>query len=197
MGQLEAKVEEGTNVVLDFASSISHELRVDQSLAHNGVCLTVVQCGEGRHRVVAVKETMDRTALGDLKAGDAVNLERCLRLGDRLDGHWVQGHVDDTGLCLDIQEVGGSWIFKFKYPSKHAALLVPKGSITVNGISLTLVSLGEDTFTVAIIPYTFQNTNLGQLQAGQRVNLEFDLLGKYFLRQQSLGYPVQVSPEML
>jgi len=186
MGLLTSMVEEGTNVILDFKSSLSDELKVDQSLAHNGVCLTVVRCGSGHHRVVAVKETMKRTALGDLKAGDAVNLERCLRLGDRLDGHWVQGHVDDTGLCTSIQDEGGSWFFTFQYPTRHAGLLVPKGSVTVNGVSLTLVDLGEDFFTVAVIPYTFQHTTLGQLQAGQRVNLEFDLLGKYFLRQQSL-----------
>ncbi|MBM3446208.1 MAG: riboflavin synthase [Bacteroidetes bacterium] len=186
MGLLVSMVEEGTNVVLDLKSSLSDELKVDQSLAHNGVCLTVIHCGSGQHRVVAVKETMKRTALGDLKVGDAVNLERCLRMGDRLDGHWVQGHVDDTGLCTSIQDEGGSWLFTFQYPTRHAGLLVPKGSITVNGVSLTLVNLGADFFTVAVIPYTFQHTTLGQLQAGQRVNLEFDLLGKYFLRQQSL-----------
>ena len=186
MGLLEAIVEDGTNRVLDFSSSLSYDLKVDQSLAHNGVCLTVVQCGEGRHRVVAVKETMERTALGTLKPGVAVNLERCLRLGDRLDGHWVQGHVDDTGLCTNIQDEQGSWRFTFQYPVQHAALLVAKGSITVNGVSLTLVEVGLDAFTVAVIPYTFQHTTLGQLQEGQRVNLEFDLLGKYFLRQQSL-----------
>ncbi|MBM3911765.1 MAG: riboflavin synthase [Sphingomonadales bacterium] len=186
MGLLASMVEEGTNVVLDFKSPLSDELKVDQSLAHNGVCLTVVCCGSGQHRVVAVKETMKRTALGDLKVGDAVNLERCLRLGDRLDGHWVQGHVDDTGLCTSIQDEGGSWLFTFQYPARHAALLVPKGSITVNGVSLTLVDLGLDFFMVAVIPYTFQHTTLGQLQVGHRVNLEFDLLGKYFLRQQSL-----------
>lgn len=195
MGRLEAMHKEGTNVVMDFSSSISDELRVDQSLAHNGVCLTVVQCGNGRHRVVAVRETMERTALGDLQAGDKVNLERCLRIGDRLDGHWVQGHVDDTGNCVDIQDVGGSWMFKFQYPPRHAALLVPKGSITVNGVSLTLVEVGPDFLTIAVIPYTYAHTTLGLLKAGQRVNLEFDLLGKYFLRQQSLGLPVQPIPE--
>ena len=186
MGLVEAMVEDGTNMVLDFKSPISDELKVDQSLAHNGVCLTVVRCGTGQHRVVAVKETMERTALGDLKVGDSVNLERCLRLGDRLDGHWVQGHVDDTGLCTSIQDEGGSWLITFQYPARHAALLVPKGSITVNGVSLTLVEVSLDAFKVALIPYTFQHTTLGQLQVGQRVNLEFDLLGKYFLRQQSL-----------
>lgn len=188
MGHLKAKVEEGSNVVMEFSSSLSDDLKVDQSLAHSGVCLTVVQCGQGMHRVVAVKETMERTALADWRVGDRVNLERCLRIGDRLDGHWVQGHVDDTGLCLDIQDLDGSWLFTFQYPSKHAALLVPKGSITVNGVSLTLVRVEQDRFVVAVIPYTFTHTNLGLLKVGQRVNLEFDLLGKYFLRQQSLGF---------
>jgi riboflavin synthase len=189
MGRLEAISKEGTNVVMDFSSSLSDELKVDQSLAHDGVCLTVVQCGHGQHRVVAVQETMERTALGDLQIGESVNLERCLRLGDRLDGHWVQGHVDDTGLCLEIQDVVGSWMFKFQYPPRHAALLVPKGSITVNGVSLTLVEVGVDFVTIAVIPYTYAHTTLGFLKPGQRVNLEFDLLGKYFLRQQSLGLP--------
>lgn len=188
MGQLEAKVEDGTNVLMDFSSPLSDELKVDQSLAHNGVCLTVVQCGDGKHRVVAVKETMERTALGDLKISDRVNLERCLRIGDRLDGHWVQGHVDDTGLCLDVQDQQGSWIFTFMYPNQHGSLLIPKGSITINGVSLTLVQVNHDYFTVAVIPYTFTHTNLGLLKVGQRVNLEFDLLGKYFLRQQNLNF---------
>ncbi len=173
---------EGTNLVLTFESNISSELKVDQSLAHQGVCLTVVACDDRGHRVVAVQETLDRSTLGNLKVGDRVNLERCLRVGDRLDGHWVQGHVDATGLCIGKESRDGSWTFAFSFPAEHQPLLVPKGSVTVNGVSLTVVEVGEGTFSVAVIPYTFEHTTLGELEEGQGVNLEFDILGKYFLQ---------------
>jgi riboflavin synthase len=173
---------EGTNLVLTFESNISSELKVDQSLAHQGVCLTVVACDDHGHRVVAVQETLDRSTLGNLKVGDRVNLERCLRVGDRLDGHWVQGHVDATGLCIRKESRDGSWTFAFSFPAEHQPLLVPKGSVTVNGVSLTVVEVGEGTFSVAVIPYTFEHTTLGELEEGQGVNLEFDILGKYFLQ---------------
>lgn len=161
---------EGTNLVLTFESNISSELKVDQSLAHQGVCLTVVACDDRGHRVVAVQETLDRSTLGNLK------------VGDRLDGHWVQGHVDATGLCIRKESRDGSWTFAFSFPAEHQPLLVPKGSVTVNGVSLTVVEVGEGTFSVAVIPYTFEHTTLGELEEGQGVNLEFDILGKYFLQ---------------
>jgi len=180
--KLVSRVQEGSNLVLTLESPLSQELKVDQSLAHQGVCLTVVAFDQQTHRVVAVRETLERTNLGDLQIGESVNLERCLKVGDRLDGHWVQGHVDATGTCLHVQAQDGSWTMEFAFPEENAPLLVPKGSVTVNGVSLTVVDVKENTFSVAIIPYTYAHTTLGELRAGQRVNLEFDILGKYFLR---------------
>lgn len=180
--KLVSRLQEGSNLVLTLESPLSGELKIDQSLAHQGVCLTVVACDEHTHRVVAVQETLERTNLGDLQPGQSVNLERCLKVGDRLDGHWVQGHVDATGTCLGVDARDGSWIMEFGFPAEHAALLVSKGSVTVNGVSLTVVEVKDDRFSVAIIPYTYSHTTLGELHVGQRVNLEFDILGKYFLR---------------
>lgn len=174
---------EKTNMHFTIESDISQLLRIDQSVAHNGVCLTVVGLGQGTHCVTAISETLERSALGTLKPGSRVNLERAMRPDSRLDGHIVQGHVDTVGTCTDITELEGSWIFSFEYPLSPERLLVDKGSICVNGISLTVVSPKEQGdrgfFSVAIIPYTFEHTNFNQLKVGDKVNLEFDVIGKY------------------
>ncbi len=171
----------GTNRDLVIAARIVGELRIDQSVAHNGVCLTVVSVESDEYRVTAVKETLERSQLGELKPGDEVNLERCLRIGDRLDGHMVQGHVDTITECIGIADQEGSWWFTFRLPQeKH--LLVEKGSICINGVSLTIARLTEKDFSVAIIPYTYEHTTFRSLHAGSTVNLEFDVLGKYVER---------------
>ncbi len=169
------------NIDFMIESGLSSELKIDQSLAHDGVCLTVVGLGNGTHTVTAVQETLDRTRLGDWQTGDTVNLERAMVAGARLDGHIVQGHVDTVGECLEVTESGGSWYYRFRYGSND--LLVDKGSVCINGVSLTVVSPDEDSFRVAIIPYTHDHTNFAQLRAGDRVNLEFDIIGKYIARQ--------------
>lgn len=174
----------GTNREFTIHASMTHELRIDQSVSHNGVCLTVVELIGDRYRVTAVEETLQRSNLGDLRPGDRVNLERSLRIGDRLDGHMVQGHVDTVAECVGVQERDGSWWFTFRLPQeKH--LLVPKGSICLNGVSLTIAELTAEDFSVTIIPYTFEHTTLGRLKTGQRVNVEFDVLGKYVERMMS------------
>ena len=172
----------GSNLDITIESDISNELKVDQSLAHNGVCLTVVDQKNGQHTVNAIQETLDRSNLGALKMGSLINLERAMPMNGRLDGHLVQGHVDATAQCADIQVLDGSWYFTFKYPPEHAQLLVDKGSICVNGVSLTLIQPSRDLFSVAIIPYTFHHTNFNQIQKGSVVNLEFDIIGKYVTR---------------
>ncbi len=174
--------KEGSNVHLTIASAISNELKIDQSLAHNGVCLTVVAVEEGRHTVTAIEETLLRSNLGDLVIGSVVNLERAMRSDGRLDGHMVQGHVDTTGICTGVEVLDGSWYFHFAYEPNPDHLLVDKGSVCVNGVSLTVVKPTDRTFSVAIIPYTFEHTNFKDIQAGSRVNLEFDIIGKYIAR---------------
>lgn len=169
----------GTNVDFWFEAPFTNELKVDQSLAHNGVCLTVVEIKNSQYRVTAIQETMDKTNLGDLTIGDKVNLERCMPANGRFDGHIVQGHVDGVGKVTKIEELNGSWKFHFSYPSYIQEITVQKGSITVNGTSLTVVDSNDHTFSVAIIPYTFENTNFHQLKEGSKVNLEFDIIGKY------------------
>lgn len=182
-GTVEQIEKEGDNIHFTIASDISEELKIDQSLAHNGVCLTVVQLGPGTHTVTAIKETLQRSNLGTLKIGSKVNLERAMRSGARLDGHIVQGHVDTVGTCTNIEQLDGSWLFSFEYPLTPERLLVDKGSICVNGVSLTVVSpsVNEQVgkFSVAIIPYTYEHTNFHQLTIGSKVNLEFDVIGKY------------------
>jgi riboflavin synthase len=180
-GLIERIEREGDNVHFTVSSPISDQLRVDQSLSHDGVCLTVVGLDEGTHTVTAVRETLDRTRLGDWRVGDAVNLERAMVAGARLDGHIVQGHVDTVGECTGVREAGGSWYLHFRYDTDD--LLVDKGSICVNGISLTVVGPADGTFSIAVIPYTYTHTNLGSLVVGDRVNLEFDIIGKYIARQ--------------
>jgi riboflavin synthase len=171
----------GSNREFMIRAAMTHELRIDQSVAHNGVCLTIVELLGDRYRVTAVEETLHRSNLGDLKPGDRVNLERALRMGDRLDGHMVQGHVDTVTECTSVQERDGSWWFTFELPrEKH--LLAPKGSICLNGVSLTIAELTTSDFRVAIIPYTFEHTTFGDLQPGQQVNVEYDVLGKYVER---------------
>jgi riboflavin synthase len=177
MGVLESKHAQGTNVDFWFSSSFTDELKIDQSLAHNGVCLTVVEIKSPQYRVTAIQETLQKTNLGDLAIGQKVNLERCMSANGRFDGHIVQGHVDLTGICTSIITHDGSWEYHFQYPAGHVT--VEKGSICVNGTSLTVVESGTDTFSVAIIPYTYEHTIFHQMKVGDRVNLEFDILGKY------------------
>jgi riboflavin synthase len=167
------------NLHIILKSALASELRIDQSLSHNGVCLTVVNIGDNEYTVTAIAETLRLTNLGLLKPGDLVNLERCMKLGDRLDGHLVQGHVDLTALCTKVEDMQGSFLFTFEYePSEHH-ITVEKGSVCVNGVSLTVVNSRENGFSTAIIPYTFEHTNFNTLKSGDRVNVEFDILGKY------------------
>ena len=184
-----AKVEKTqSNLELYIESTLAGELKVDQSVAHNGVCLTVVEIfGDRTYRVTAIEETIDKTNLGDLTQGDSINLERCMTLGARLDGHIVQGHVDQIGICENIQEKDGSWIYTFSYDTSMENVTVEKGSITVNGTSLTVVNSSKGVFSVAIIPYTYENTVFNTLSKGDRVNLEFDVIGKYVARMME-GY---------
>lgn len=185
LGTISAMRPEGDNLHLEIASTLSPELTVDQSVAHNGICLTVVEVSPDSYVVTAVKETLDKTNLGELKPGSLVNLERAMKIGDRLDGHIVQGHVDETGVCSEIREANGSWYFTFTYNSENQNVTIEKGSITVNGVSLTVVNSKKDEFSVAIIPYTYEHTNFRQLQKGDTVNLEFDVVGKYVKRLMS------------
>lgn len=179
LGMVKNIDQDRSNVHFTVESTISPELKIDQSLSHNGVCLTVVAIENGCHRVTAIEETLRRTNLGDWAVGSLVNLERCLPIGGRFDGHIVQGHVDDVGECIAVVETGGSWEYTFRYRPTPEHLLVDKGSICVNGISLTVVNPKDNLFTVAIIPYTWEHTNFQHLQPGHQVNLEFDIIGKY------------------
>jgi riboflavin synthase len=173
------------NYDITIASSITNELKVDQSVAHNGVCLTVVSISDSKYTVTAIKETIQKTNLSDWKAGDLVNLERAMKLGDRLDGHIVQGHVDQIGTCKNIENANGSWYFTFEYNPDLKNLTIEKGSITVNGVSLTVVNSKKNEFSVAIIPYTYENTNFKSIKIGTKINLEFDVIGKYITKLQS------------
>lgn len=179
-----SKLEEAAgNLEIYIETPLSSALKVDQSVAHNGVCLTVVEIYPDSYRVTAVQETLDKTSLGQLKVGSKVNLERAMILGTRLDGHLVQGHVDLTGTCVDIQETDGSWKYTFEYaPSESGQVTIEKGSITIDGVSLTVVDSRDGRFSVAIIPYTYEHTIFHTYKVGQRVNLEFDVIGKYVAR---------------
>ncbi|MFN7674692.1 riboflavin synthase [Flavobacterium sp.] len=170
------------NLDITVSSSITNELKIDQSVAHNGVCLTVVAINEEQYTVTAIKETIIKTNLSDWKVGDLLNLERAMKLGDRLDGHIVQGHVDQIGICKSVEEANGSWYFTFEYDSKLNNITIEKGSITVNGVSLTVVNSKENEFSVAIIPYTYEHTNFKNFKIGTKINLEFDVVGKYVAR---------------
>lgn len=181
-GLVKEVISNGSNKTFWIESPLSAELKTDQSVSHNGACLTVEEVKDGLHRVTAVDETLQKTNLGDWTTGTMVNLERCLAMNSRLDGHFVQGHADCTGICTEVVEKDGSWEFSFSFPVKFAALLVEKGSVTINGISLTVFDVKKKRFRVAIIPYTFEHTNIQSIKAGDRVNLEFDLIGKYIVR---------------
>lgn len=175
-----------TNLDAWVVSNIAQELKIDQSVAHNGVCLTVVEIRDGAYKVTAVAETLAKTNMKTWNVGDTVNLELALKLGDRLDGHFVQGHVDSTGVCIAKKTLAGSWVFQFQFDKNFAALMIEKGSICINGVSLTAFHVGAEVFEVTIIPYTYEHTNFRMLNVGDEVNLEFDVLGKYLLRQQQL-----------
>ncbi|HEY9047696.1 MAG TPA: riboflavin synthase [Ohtaekwangia sp.] len=174
--------DEGTNRLFKFTSALSNEFKVDQSVSHDGVCLTVVKLEDRVHWVVAVQETLQKSNLGKLKVGSKVNIERCMLNNGRFDGHIVQGHVDQTGIVTSVKEVGGSWLFDFEYDPSAGNVTVEKGSIAVNGVSLTCFNSTANTFTIAIIPYTYEHTGFNQLKAGDVVNLEFDIIGKYVKR---------------
>lgn len=179
--------KEGTNLHFIIESNISKESYIDQSIAHNGVCLTVVKKDNRSHTVTAIKESLDLSNLGTLVEGDKINLERCVKANDRIDGHFVQGHVDTTAVCKAIENIDGSWYFTFEFDSKFSAMLVSKGSVCVNGVSLTVVNPTDNTFQIAIIPYTYEHTNFHKFTIGSKVNIEFDIIGKYihrYLQQQ-------------
>ena len=186
LGIIKDLKKDNNNLNITVFSSITHELKIDQSVAHNGVCLTVIAINNSEYTVTAIKETIEKTNLADWKVGDLLNLERAMKLGDRLDGHIVQGHVDQTGICKSIEEANGSWYFTFEYDSNFNNITIEKGSITVNGVSLTVVNSKEKGFSVAIIPYTFEHTNFKNVQIGTTINLEFDVVGKYVARLYSL-----------
>ena len=182
LGVVKNIVKEQENVHLTIKSNITNELKIDQSVAHNGVCLTVVAIDKDEYTVTAIKETLDKTNIGRLKNTEIVNLERAMKMGDRLDGHIVQGHVDETGVCKNIKDENGSTVYTFQYTSDKNNITIEKGSITVNGVSLTVVNSKKDVFSVAIIPYTKEHTTFKTLQVDDLVNLEFDVIGKYVAR---------------
>lgn len=182
IGVVKALKEELENLHITIESTITSELKIDQSVAHNGVCLTVVCIKDCNYTVTAIKETLDKTTLGNFSINDKVNLERAMKLGDRLDGHIVQGHVDQTAICTQVEETSGSWLFTFKYDSSLNNLTIEKGSVTINGVSLTVINSKRDEFSVAIIPYTYMHTNFNTFKVGTVINLEFDVIGKYVSR---------------
>ena len=182
LGKIKSLTKERDNLHIEVASELAPMLKIDQSVAHNGVCLTVVSLTETSYVVTAIKETLDKTNIGQLKTGAVVNLERAMKLGDRLDGHIVQGHVDQTAICQEIKEQNGSWVFTFTYDSSLNNITIEKGSVTVNGVSLTVVDSRANTFSVAIIPYTYEHTNFNTFVKDTVVNLEFDVIGKYVKR---------------
>lgn len=186
LGTVQNIQKENDNLHITLSSSITKELKIDQSVSHNGICLTVVNIKDDSYTVTAIKETIDKTNLGDWKVGEVVNLERAMKLGDRLDGHIVQGHVDQTGICKKIEDANGSIYFTFEYDKTQNNITIEKGSITVNGVSLTVVNSKENEFSVAIIPYTLEHTNFKNFAVGTKINLEFDVVGKYVARLHSL-----------
>lgn len=182
LGTVKEVRQDQDNVHLTISSSITAELKIDQSVAHNGVCLTVVGIDSDSYTVTAIRETIEKTNVGDWKKGDSVNLERAMKLGDRLDGHIVQGHVDQTGVCKSVENANGSWYYTFEYDKNLNNITIEKGSITVNGVSLTVVNSKQNEFSVAIIPYTYEHTNFKNFKVGTKINLEFDVIGKYVSR---------------
>ncbi len=182
LGEITAIEQENENFHFTIKSNFTAELKIDQSIAHNGVCLTIVKIKEDSYTVTAIKETLEKSNMRFLKVGDKINLERAMKLGERLDGHIVQGHVDQTAKCTAIKDENGSWLFTFEYDSLKQNITIEKGSITINGISLTVVNSKKNSFSVAIIPYTYENTNFHTFKIGTVVNLEFDVIGKYVAR---------------
>lgn len=179
LGRVQEIEKEKDNVHISIESSLTDELKIDQSVAHNGICMTVVSINKNLYTVTAISETIKKTNLSELKVGDSINLERAMKLGDRLDGHIVQGHVDQVGTCIVAKETNGSWYYTFEYDETIGNITIEKGSITVNGVSLTVVNSRKNEFSVAIIPYTFEHTNFKSFVIGTKVNLEFDMIGKY------------------
>ncbi|AWI25132.1 riboflavin synthase [Flavobacterium pallidum] len=186
MGVVRELKKDNDNLHITVSASITNELKIDQSVSHNGVCLTVVGINADEYTVTAIRETLEKTNLSDWNQGDAVNLERAMKLGDRLDGHIVQGHVDQTATCTSIESANGSWYYTFEYDPALNNITIEKGSITVNGVSLTVVNSHKSSFSVAIIPYTYEHTNFRDFRIGTRVNLEFDVIGKYVSRLHGL-----------
>ncbi len=182
LGVVQEVKKEQDNIHITIDSVLANELKIDQSVAHNGICLTVVAINNTYYTVTAIGETIKKTNISDWKIGDQVNLERAMKLGDRLDGHIVQGHVDQIGICVVDKETQGSWLYTFEYDSNLNNITIEKGSITVNGVSLTVVDSGRNNFSVAIIPYTYEHTNFNSFVVGTKVNLEFDVIGKYVSR---------------
>ena len=186
LGTVQKIEQENDNLHISIISTITSELKIDQSVAHNGVCLTVVKVEGDIYTITAIKETLDKTNLNTLKFGESINLERAMKLGNRLDGHIVQGHVDQVGKCISKKSENGSWIFTFEYDSKNDNITIEKGSITINGVSLTVVNSKKNNFSVAIIPYTIENTTFKNIKINDIVNLEFDVIGKYVARLMQL-----------
>ncbi|WP_442786902.1 riboflavin synthase [Flavobacterium suncheonense] len=186
LGTIREIRKDNENLHVTLSASITPELKIDQSVSHNGICLTVVAIKDDQYTVTAIKETIEKTNLGEWKVGDVVNLERAMKLGDRLDGHIVQGHVDQTGICKKIEDANGSIYFTFEYDKTQNNITIEKGSITVNGVSLTVVNSKENEFSVAIIPYTLEHTNFKNFKVGTKINLEFDVVGKYVARLHGL-----------
>ena len=182
LGTVESIAQNGSNITYTISAAMASELKVDQSLAHDGVCLTVEQINGNQYQVTAIEETIRKTNLLDWVVGKKINLERCMQMNGRLDGHIVQGHVDCTATCTEAITLDGSWEYRFEFDPAFAALVIEKGSVAVNGTSLTCFNVSESAFTVAIIPYTYANTGIHQLQVGDKVNIEFDILGKYVQR---------------
>ncbi len=186
LGIIKDLKKDGDNLHITVSSNITHELKIDQSVSHNGVCLTVVAISHDEYTVTAIRETIEKTNLGEWRVGDLINMERAMKLGDRLDGHIVQGHVDQTGICKSVEEANGSWYFTFEYDKNLNNITIEKGSITVNGVSLTVVNSKDSKFSVAIIPFTFEHTNFKNFKIGTKINLEFDVVGKYVARLHAL-----------
>lgn len=196
IGTIVAMEQAGSNISFWVASPISGELKIDQSVSHEGVCLTVDALGQGRHRVTAIEETLKKTNLSGWTTGSILNLERCMLMNGRLDGHIVQGHVDGIATCTEKKELDGSWEFQFEIPAASSHLIIEKGSIAINGTSLTCFEVGDDHFKVAIIPYTYTHTSIHQVTKGSVVNIEFDILGKYIARMTELEDRKSVSPKV-
>ena len=186
VGVIEKIEEKGSNIDFTLTCPFTNELKIDQSVSHNGICLTVVAIKDSFYTVTAIEETISKTNIGDWKIGDIINLERAMKLGDRLDGHIVQGHVDQTGICKNVEESSGSWYYTFEYDESLNNITIEKGSITVNGVSLTVVNSKKNEFSVAIIPYTHEHTNFKDFKVGTKINLEFDVIGKYVTRLNQL-----------